>query len=83
MFVTIQGATIHFTDTGVGTPTLFLHGIPDSGAVWNEVTAIAGAACRCIAPDLPGFGQSGVPEGFAITLGGMADFIESFVRTMG
>jgi len=83
MFVTIQGAAIHFTDTGVGTPTLFLHGIPDSGAVWNEVTAIAGAACRCIAPDLPGFGQSGVPDGFDITLACMADFIESFVRALG
>lgn len=83
MFLTIQGAAIHFTDTGMGTPTLFLHGIPDSGAVWNEVIGVASAACRCIAPDLPGFGQSGVPAGFEITLTGMADFLDSFVRALG
>lgn len=83
MLLTIQGAAIHFTDTGKGAPTLFLHGIPDSGAVWNKVIELASVGCRCIAPDLPGFGRSGVPAGFDITLDGMADFIDSFVRALG
>jgi hypothetical protein len=32
MFVEIQGAKIYFADSGKGVPTLFLHGIPDSGS---------------------------------------------------
>ena len=83
MFVNVQGARIHFSDAGHGTPTLFLHGIPDSGDVWNDVIAGMRGTSRCIAPDLPGFGQSGVPSGFQVSLDGMADFVEAFVAALG
>ncbi len=83
MFLSVQGTAIHFTDTGKGAPTLFLHGIPDSGEVWADVTKLLGATCRCIVPDLPGFGQSSVPAGFAVTLDSMADFIDDFVSALG
>lgn len=83
MFLNVQGAAIHFTDTGEGTPTLFLHGIPDSGEVWRDVSKIVSACCRCIVPDLPGFGQSSVPAGFDVTLDSMADFIDGFVSALG
>lgn len=83
MFVSVQGAKIHFTDSGKGIPTLFLHGIPDSHAVWDNVIAAVGGSCRCIAPDLPGFGQSEVPEGFQVTLTQMADFVDAFLVALG
>lgn len=83
MFTEIQGAKIHFTETGTGTPVLFLHGIPDSGAVWDQVTSVVGSSYRCIVPDLPGFGQSGVPRGFQVTLRDMAGFIDAFLTAAG
>lgn len=83
MFTEIQGAKIHFTDTGTGTPVLFLHGIPDSGAVWEEVVSLLGTSYRCIVPDLPGFGQSAVTHGFQVTLRDMADFIDDFLAAAG
>lgn len=83
MFTEIQGAKIHFTDTGTGTPVLFLHGIPDSGAVWDQVVSVVAPSFRCIVPDLPGFGQSAVPRRFRVTLGDMADFIDAFLAAVG
>ena len=80
MFVNVQGARINFLDSGKGLPTLFLHGIPDSGAVWNDVTRVVSSSYRCVVPDLPGFGQSAVPAGFQITLDGMAEFIDAFLE---
>src|SRR6059058_5309791 len=67
MFVNIHGARIHYSDAGEGIPTLFLHGIPDSGAVWNDVIAAMRGGYRCIAPDLPGFGGSAVPGKFKVS----------------
>lgn len=83
MFVNVQGAKIHFSDAGKGVPTLFLHGIPDSGTVWKDVTRVVSASYRCVVPDLPGFGQSAVPAGFQVTLNGMAEFIDSFLAAAG
>jgi pimeloyl-ACP methyl ester carboxylesterase len=83
MFVNVQGAQINFSDSGNGVPTLFLHGIPDSGAVWSDVTRIVSNSYRCIAPDLPGFGQSEVPKDYQITLNGMAKFIDEFLLAIG
>ena len=40
---------------------LFLHGIPDSGRVWDDVAARLAVEHSGLAPDLPGFGANGVP----------------------
>ncbi|WP_158598006.1 alpha/beta fold hydrolase [Noviherbaspirillum saxi] len=83
MFVNVQGAKIHFSDSGKGAPTLFLHGIPDSGAVWKDVTRVVSASYRCVVPDLPGFGQSAAPAGFHISLDEMAKFVDAFLVALG
>lgn len=83
MFVEIQGANIYYADSEKGVPTLFLHGIPDSGSVWDDVTQKVSSSVRCIVPDLPGFGQSGVPAGFEISLENMADFVDAFLTAAG
>jgi haloalkane dehalogenase len=38
-----------------------LHGIPDSGRVWDGTRAALGGAHRTVAPDLPGFGDAAAP----------------------
>jgi pimeloyl-ACP methyl ester carboxylesterase len=83
MFVDVHGAGIHYSDSGDGAPILFLHGIPDSGIVWNDVIAAVRGGYRCVAPDLPGFGQSSVARGFAVTLDDMANFIDAFLAAIG
>lgn len=83
MFVNVQGAKIHFSDSGKGVPTLFLHGIPDSGAVWDDVTRAVSASYRCLVPDLPGFGQSAIPADFQVSLDSMAEFVDDFLVAVG
>lgn len=83
MFVNVQGAKIYFSDSGKGVPSLFLHGIPDSGAVWSDVTRIVSTSLRCVVPDLPGFGQSAVPDTFQVNLEDMAEFVDSFLTAVG
>jgi pimeloyl-ACP methyl ester carboxylesterase len=77
--VRVGGAGINVTEWGVGPPVLLLHGNPDSGLMWDDVARRLGARFHCIAPDLPGFGHSEVPEGFEPSLDGMAQFVEAFL----
>jgi pimeloyl-ACP methyl ester carboxylesterase len=77
--VRLGAATINVTEWGDGPPALLLHGNPDSGIMWQGVASRLGTRFRCIAPDLPGFGRSGVPVGFTPSLDGMAQFVEAFL----
>lgn len=81
--VKVGGAEIHAQETGAGQPVLFLHGNPDTGAMWAGVIDRMGEGFRCIAPDLPGFGRSGVPNDFDPSLDGLARFLEAFVVAAG
>jgi pimeloyl-ACP methyl ester carboxylesterase len=79
MNVTVQGKSIFVDEQGSGTPTLFLHGNPDSSILWRDVIAGMKSRFRCIAPDLPGFGHSDVPAGIKFSLDEMADFIDQLL----
>lgn len=47
---------------GVGPPCLFLHGFPDSIAIWQHQLRILSQEAQVIVPDLRGYGRSGRPE---------------------
>jgi pimeloyl-ACP methyl ester carboxylesterase len=78
--VRVGGASINVTEWGAGPPVLLLHGNPDSGVMWDNIASRLGASFRCVAPDLPGFGHSEVPDGYAPSLDGMATFVEQFLN---
>ena len=63
MRVDAGGVGLEVDDSGGNGPAvLFLHGWPDSGALWrHQVAALTEAGYRCIAPDLRGFGASDKP----------------------
>ena len=83
MYVTVQQAKVYLVDQGSGTPTLFLHGVPDSSDVWSGVISRLKGNYRCLAPDLPGFGRSTAPEDFDCSLQNMADFVDGLVDAIG
>ena len=64
MFVVVRGAKVFLKDYGTGTPILFLHGNPDTADIWDSVISRLHQRYRCLAPDLPGFGRSGIPQPF-------------------
>lgn len=59
----VDGATLHYLDTGQGDAILFLHGLGSCGDDWVLQTPAFADAYRLIAPDLRGHGQSSKPAG--------------------
>ena len=59
--IDLLDSTIHYEDTGSGTPIVFLHGNPASSYVWRNITPLVGEGRR-LAPDLIGMGRSGKPD---------------------
>ncbi|GLY39284.1 haloalkane dehalogenase [Amycolatopsis sp. NBRC 101858] len=53
--------TLHFEETGSGTPIVFLHGNPGSSHGWRLVLPHVGGG-RLLAPDLIGMGRSPKPD---------------------
>jgi pimeloyl-ACP methyl ester carboxylesterase len=76
----VGAASINVTEWGEGSLVLLLHGNPDCGMMWDGVAGRLGARFRCMAPDLPGFGYSEVPNGYDRSLEGMAHFVEQFLQ---
>jgi haloalkane dehalogenase len=78
------GVDVHYLEQGSGRPLLLLHGNPDSAHVWAPVIERLPPQIRCIAPDLPGFGESRIAGGrFGCTLPELGAWVDAFVRALG
>jgi 3-oxoadipate enol-lactonase len=69
--VTLENATLHYTEKGTGRPLLLVHGFPLDSRVWQHQIDHLSGQYRVIAPDLRGFGQS--LNTAAFTLDDLAD----------
>ncbi|MGH7718143.1 MAG: alpha/beta fold hydrolase [Gemmatimonadaceae bacterium] len=55
-----------YDDVGAGLPVVWVHGFPHHRKLWApQLRALAGQ-CRCIAPDLRGFGESSVEPPYSM-----------------
>src|SRR5680860_1283208 len=60
--VDVGEAHLAVTDAGDGEPVVMLHGFPELARSWrHQVSALAEAGYRAIAPDLRGYGGSDRP----------------------
>jgi haloalkane dehalogenase len=57
----VLDSSIHYQETGSGTPVVLLHGNPGSSHLWRNVIPELGRG-RLLAPDLIGMGRSGKPD---------------------
>lgn len=62
MHINIDGLNINYIDEGTGYAVLLLHGWGGSIQTMKPITNILNGKCRVIVLDLPGFGQSDIPE---------------------
>ncbi|MFR9750160.1 alpha/beta fold hydrolase [Nocardia sp. 004] len=61
-FVTTNGIRMRVTECGQGQPVIFCHGFPHTWYIWHrQLSAVAAAGYRAIAPDLRGYGQTDAP----------------------
>ena len=66
-------------EAGEPAPVLYVHGVPNAGTMWRPFLERSGG----VAPDLPGFGESGKSAGFDYSIAGYADWLEAFVDHLG
>jgi 3-oxoadipate enol-lactonase len=79
----VRGFEMAYDDTaGNGVPLLLIHGFPLDRTLWAaQVRGLADVA-RVIAPDLRGFGESGIPAG-TVTMDTYADDMKGLLDALG
>src|SRR6516164_6370355 len=67
---------------GKGVPVLLLHGFGEKNSIWNKQVKYLSNYCTLIIPDLPGSGESELPDGPAknISIEYLAECIHSIVK---
>ena len=66
MRVRAGGIMLACDDIGEGEAVLFVHGFPHHRALWAPQMRTLRTRCRCIAPDLRGFGESAVAPPYSM-----------------
>src|SRR3954466_9683733 len=62
-FVDTNGIRMHVAEAGSGPPVVLLHGFPEGWYSWrHQLSALAAAGFRAVAPDQRGYGRTDRPE---------------------
>lgn len=80
--VTANGHEFSIFDEGTGAPIVFVHGFPLNHTMWQGQLDVFADSYRVIAPDLRGFGNSGVIEG-TVTMEQFADDLNAILDSLG
>jgi pimeloyl-ACP methyl ester carboxylesterase len=77
------GVTTRVIIRGEGPPILFLHGNPDDAQQWTRLAARLEGRFRCIAPDLPGYGESTAPPAsYDFSVQAQVAFVSALVKRL-
>jgi len=78
----VNGVELATIDAGEGAPVVLVHGFPLDHAMWDHQIEALARSYRVIAPDLRGFGRSGVTEG-KVTMEQFADDLAGLLDALG
>src|SRR6266446_5805995 len=83
----VDGFEVFYREAGpADSPKLLLlHGFPSAGHMFRNLIPLLADRFHLIAPDLPGFGQSDMPDrrNFTYTFDGIAGVIDRFTEVVG
>src|SRR6202171_99053 len=78
----IDGANLHYMTAGHATPLILLHGYAETSLMWKPIIPALAARFSVIAPDLPGIGDSAIPEN-GLDMKTAANRIHALARSLG
>ena len=78
----VNGAGVNYVEMGDGPPLVFVHGLSGCWQNWLENIPHFARSHRVIAIDLPGFGESELPEE-DISIPGYGRFLDAFLDEIG
>jgi pimeloyl-ACP methyl ester carboxylesterase len=58
----VAGVKMHYLTAGHGAPLILLHGYAETSLMWKPIMPALGERFTVIAPDLPGIGDSAIPD---------------------
>jgi pimeloyl-ACP methyl ester carboxylesterase len=83
----VDGLKIFYREAGAAAAPnlLLLHGFPSAGHMFRDLIPLVADRFHVIAPDLPGFGQSGMPprNEFSYTFDSISGVIDRFTKVVG
>ena len=83
----VDGLTVFYREAGAAdAPTLvLLHGFPSASHQFRELIPLLADRFHLVAPDLPGFGRSGMPprDDFGYTFDHLTDVIDRWTEVLG
>lgn len=82
MQTTVLGRVVGYEERGAGVPLVLIHGYPLNRTIWKAQWEGLADVARVIAPDLRGFGESGMPAG-AVDIGTYADDVRELLDALG
>ena len=70
-------------ERGSGPDILFLHGNPDTHIAWDAVSDRLADGHHCIAPDLPGYGETHIDDSFDFAIEKQGAWVDALVSALG
>ena len=80
--IELDGGVVAGAEAGAGPPILLLHGLGGTWQYWSRTMELLAGSARCVALDLPGFGDSDTPQG-GFTLDSASDNLAAALSALG
>jgi len=80
--VAVDGGAVSVTVGGSGPPVVLLHGYAETSRMWKPLAKVLAPRFTVIAPDLPGIGDSSVPQ-TGLDMKTSAERVHAAVRSLG
>jgi pimeloyl-ACP methyl ester carboxylesterase len=80
--ISFRNTELVYNRSGNGPAVVLVHGFPESSAIWDDFSKQLSKEFTVIAPDLPGHGLSGLPQGLS-SVEEFADAVHTVVTHAG